>query len=59
MKIFKVNMLSLKHVEKNWMTKNKLKIKVFIRNHGFWRQTSVGLISLLWQSLLGQRGFLE
>ena len=59
MKIFKVTMLSLKHVEKNKKIWNKLKIKVFITNPGPWRQTLIGLTVLLWQSLLGQTGLLE
>ena len=59
MKIFKVTILSLKYVEKNRRTRNKLKIKVFITNRGFCRQTLIGITGLLWQSLLGQTGLLE
>ena len=58
MKIFRATMLSLKYVEKSRRTKNKLKIKVFITNRGFCRQTFTGLTALLWQSLLEQTGLL-
>ena len=59
MKIFKVTMLSLKYVDKIRRTRNKLKIKVFMTNRGFCRQTLIGLASLLWQSLLGETGLLK
>ena len=59
MKIFRVTMLSLKYVEKSRSSGNKLKVKVFITNHGFCRQTFTGLTGLLWRSLLGQTGLLE
>ena len=59
MKILKVTMLSLKYVEKNRRTRNKLKLKIFIRTCGFYRRTLIGLTGLLWQSLLGQTGLLE
>ena len=39
MKIFKVTMLCLKYVEKNRRNRNNVKIKVFITNRGFRRQT--------------------
>ena len=52
MKIFELTMPSLKSVEK-LRARNKLKIKVFVTKRGFCRQTSLGLTSLLWQSLLG------
>ena len=45
-KIFKEIMLRLKYVEKkkkNRRTRSKLKIKVFIKNRGFCRQTSIKL----------------
>ena len=59
MKIFEVTMPITKYVEKNRRTRNKLKIKVFITNRGFCRQTFIGLTGLLWQSLLRQTGLLE
>ena len=58
-KIFRVTMLSLKYVEKSRTTRNKLKIKDFITNRGFCRQTFTWLTGLLRQSLLGQTGLLE
>ena len=43
-KIFKETMLRLKYVEKkNRRARSKLKIKVFIKNRGFCRQTSIKL----------------
>ena len=47
MKIFRVTMLSLKYVEKSRRTRNKLKIKGFITNRRFCRQTYTGLMGLL------------
>ena len=59
MKIFRVTMLSLKYAEESRRTRNKINIKVFKTNRGFWRQTLTGLMGLLWQILLGQAGLLE
>ena len=58
MKIFRITILSLKYVEKCRRTRNNLKIKVFITNRGFCRQTFAGLTGLLWQSLLKQTDLL-
>ena len=46
-KIFKVTMLSSKYVEESRRTRNKLKIKFYITNRGFCRQTFAGLMGVL------------
>ena len=52
MKIFDVTMLMPTYVEKNRKTRNKLKIKVFIKNRRFCRQTLIELTSLLGRAVL-------
>ena len=59
MKMLKVIMSILKQVENIRRTVNKLKTEVSVMTGGFCEQTFLGLTGLLWQSLLGQAGFLE